>query len=252
MRCDSCNKNLIKDDRRTELSELGEDATDGQVADYFAAELSGDYAAWGIGVVEYSCPSCHRVYQIITDELTSYDPLVLNWHEKAKEGDYFSRFVFEYLAFIALLKNKLFIGAGSDREAIQALKQDTDREDAYVAAIAAHEPLRRLWQYVMAELGQAPLHNSSRDLDNPKIDAWWNSTGFEPKKDDKVPQGVVRSLSDWGNMVEFWHGVRNNLFHGGKNPAIRRDCFLVEYAYLTLAPFMENEISQMSRDAVGE
>lgn len=244
MRCDSCGKKLIKVDRRTELTELDEDATDGQMADYFAAELSGDYGAWGIGIVEYRCPSCQRAFQFITDELTSYDPLIVSWHEKAKEGDFFSRFVFEYLAFVALLRNKLFIGAGSDRRTIQALKRDRTREEAYVAAIGDYESLRRLWQDVMAELGRAPLYNSSRDLDNPEIDVWWNNTGFEPKKDDKSPQGVVRSLSDWGNMVEFWHGVRNNLFHGGKDPTIRRDCFLVEHAYRTLASFMENEINQ--------
>jgi hypothetical protein len=245
MRCDSCDINLIKVDRRTELAELDEDATDGQMADYFAAEQSGDYGSWGIGVVEYRCPRCHRAFQFITDELTSYDPLIVSWHEKAKEGDYFSRFVFEYLAFVALLQNKLFIGAGSDRKAIQALKRDTDRARTYVTSIANHELLRRLWQDVMTELGQTPLHNSSRDLDYPKIDVWWNNTSFEPKKDDNSPQGAVRSLSDWGNMVEFWYGVRNNLFHGGKDPTIRRDCFLVEHAYRTLALFMENEISQM-------
>lgn len=246
MRCDSCDKKLIKVDRRTELAELDEEATDGQMADYFAAELSGDYGAWGIGIVEYRCPSCQRAFQFITDELTSYDPLIVSWHEKAKEGDFFSRFVFEYLAFVALLQNKLFIGAGSDRRTIQALKRDRAREEAYVATIGEYEPLRRLWQDVMAELGRAPLHNSSRDLDNPEIDVWWNNTCFEPKKDDKSPQGVVRSLSDWANMVEFWHSVRNNLFHGGKDPTIRRDCFLVEHAYRTLALFMENEISQSS------
>ena len=169
---------------------------------------------------------------------------IRSWHEKAKDGDFFSRFVFEYLAFVALLKNKLFIGAGSDRRAIQALKRDMAREEVYVAAIGEHEPLRKLWQDVMAELGRAPLRNSSRDLDNPEIDVWWNNASFELKKDDESPQGVVRSLSDWANMVEFWHSIRNNLFHGGKDPTIRRDCFLVEHAYRTLAAFMENEISQ--------
>jgi len=245
LRCDNCNKTLIKLDRRAELAELDEDATDGQMADHFAAELSGDYGAWGIGIVEYYCPKCDRTFQMMTDELKSYDPLIVSWHEKAKEGDYFSRFVFEYLAFVALLQNKLFIDAGSDRRAIQALKRDAARGQAYLAAIASHEPLRKIWQDVMTELGRFPLHNSSRDLDYPEIDVWWNSSGFEPEQDDKSPRGIVGSLSDWVNMVEFWYGVRNNLFHGGKNPNIRRDCFLVEHAFRTLAIFMENEISQM-------
>lgn len=236
---------MIKVDRRTELAELDDDATDGQTADYFGAELSGDYGAWGIGIVEYSCPSCYRVYQIVTDDLKSYDPLILNWHDKAQDGDYFSRFIFEYLALSALLKNKLFIAADSDRKAIQSLKQDKNRETTYIAAIAAHEPLRTAWQDVMTELERAPLHNSSRDLDNPEIDVWWNSVDFKPEKDNKSPKGIIRSLSDWGNMVEFWHSVRNNLFHGGKNPNIQRDCFLVEHAYVTLASFMNTEISEI-------
>lgn len=245
MKCDSCNKTLRKVDRRTELAELDENATDGQMADYFAAELSGDYGAWGIGIIEYYCPNCDRYLQLISDELKSYDPLIVSWHEKAKEGDYFSRFVFEYLAFIALLKNKLFIGIGSDRKAIQALKQDSSRQETYCAAIAKNEPLRMLWQKVMAELEQTPLYNSSHDLDDPEIDKWWNSSGDIPAEAGESPNGIVRSLSDWENMVEFWYGVRNNLFHGGKDPNIRRDCFLVEHAFRTLDAFMENEIGQM-------
>ena len=245
MKCDNCGKKLIKVDRRTELAELDEGASDGQMADYFAAELSGDYGAWGIGIVEYRCQSCGRYFQYISDELKSYDPLIINWHEKAKERDYFSRFVFEYLAFIALLQNNLFIGEGSDRRKIQSLKQDVVRREDYLASIEKQEPLRKHWQDVMSELAHEPLHNTSRDLDNPEIDRWWNCSGFELKEDDDAPKGIVRSLSDWENMVEFWYGVRNNLFHGGKNPNIRRDCFLVEHAYLTMKSFMESEISKM-------
>lgn len=227
------------------MADLDDDATEGQIADHIAAGLSGDYGAWGMGVVEYMCPRCNKVYQIVTDELRSYDPLISNWHEKAKEGDYFSRFMFEYLAFSALLKNNLFIGAESDRNAIQELKRDAVREQAYVANIALHEPLSRLWQAVIDELAQSPLYNSSRDLDNPEIDSWWNSAGANPERNDGRPKGVIRSLVDWVNMVEFWHSVRNNLFHGGKNPTIRRDCFLVEHAYLTLASFVDAEIDRL-------
>lgn len=246
MLCDHCHKKLDKVDRRTELADLDEDATDGQMADYLAAELTGDFGPWGIGVVEYACPNCHRIFQIVTDELQSYDPLIVSWHEKAKEGDYFSRFVFEYLAFCALLKNKLYMGASSDRAAIQQLKQDRRRANTYIEDVANDEPLRRCWQEVVDELSRMPLHNSSHDLDNPEIDRWWNSAGMAPEKDDTFPKGRVRSLSDWENMVEFWYGVRNNLFHGGKSPTIKRDCFLVEHAYLTLAPFMEREIDPMA------
>ncbi|HEV2682713.1 MAG TPA: hypothetical protein VGV14_19600 [Rhodanobacter sp.] len=246
MLCDHCHKKMHKIDRRTELTDLDDDATEGQMADYFAAELTGDVGAWGIGIVEYACPSCHRVFQIMTDELQSYDPLIVSWHEKAREGDYFSRFVFEYLAFCALLKNKLFIGANSDRAAIQQLKKDEWRAKSYVKDVATDESLLRYWQEVVDELSRVPLHNSSHDLDNPEIDRWWNSMGEAPDKDDTFPKGIVRSTSDWENMVEFWYGVRNNLFHGGKSPTIKRDCFLVEHAYLTLASFVERELQQMA------
>jgi len=245
MICDNCNKTIRKVDRRTELAEFDENATDGQMADYFSSELSGDYGAWGIGIVEYYCPNCDKYFQIISDELKSYEPLIVSWHEKAKEGDYFSRFVFEYLSFIALLQNILYIGAGNDRKVIQALKCDTSRREIYLAAIAGDESLCMLWQEVMAELEQTPLHNSSRDLDDPEIDKWWNNSATVPVENNESPKGIIRSLSDWENMVEFWYGVRNNLFHGGKDPNIRRDCFLVEHAYRTLDTFMENEISQM-------
>lgn len=246
MLCDHCHKKMDKVDRRTELADWDDEATDGQMADYLAAEASGDYGAWGIGIVEYECRRCHRVFQIMTDELKSYDSLILGWHEKAKEGDYFSRFVFEYLAFCALLKNKLFIAIDNDRRAIQALKRDEGRKKAYVAAIAGDEALFKRWQAVINELGQRPLHNSSRDLDLPEIDAWWNNTSDDIARAENAPKGVVLSPTDWGNMVEFWYGIRNNLFHGGKSPTIQRDCFLVEHAYLTLRAFVEAEVGGMA------
>ena len=98
----------------------------------------------------------------------------------------------------------------------------------------------------MTELRRTPLLNSSRDQDNPEVDIWWNSASFKPEAKSESQKGVIRSLSDWMNMVEFWYGVRNNLFHGGKDPAMRRDRFLVEQAYRTLAYFMEAEVRQMA------
>jgi len=41
------------------------------------------------------------------------------------------------------------------------------------------------------------------------------------------------------NMVEFWHSIRNNLFHGAKNPENERDQFAVKYGYRTLNELME-------------
>lgn len=58
MKCTKCNRTMAKIDRRNEMADLEEDATEGQVADYFSAELSGDNGAWNIGIVEYYCRNC--------------------------------------------------------------------------------------------------------------------------------------------------------------------------------------------------
>jgi len=155
---------LIKIDRREELADLDDEATDGQIADYFAAELSGDNGAWNIGIVEYQCRRCKKTFEIISDELKDYHSLVLRWHQKAEDGDFFSRFVFEYLAFIAHLRNNLFIGAASDRRAIQHLKQDAIRARSYLYAVESNKSLLGMWQSVIEELNRNPLHNSSKDL----------------------------------------------------------------------------------------
>lgn len=246
MKCEYCNQKLIKIDRREEMADLDDEATDGQMADYLAAELSGDNGAWNIGIVEYQCSRCKKTFEIISDELKDYHSLVLRWHQKAEDGDYFSRFVFEYLAFIAHIRNNLFIGAASDRRAIQLLKQNAILEKNYLQAVKGNKSLLEMWQSVIKELNRNPLYNTSKDWDYPEIDAWWNSIGNEADKDDQSQKGIVRSVSDWGNMVEFWYSVRNNLFHGTKDPNVRRDCFLVEHAYRTLAIFMDNEIAAAS------
>lgn len=228
------------------MAELEEDATDGQQADYFAAELSGDHGAWNLGIVEYLCPNCGLRYQLQHDDLPNYTGLIFGWHKKAREeDDYFSRFVFEYLAFIAHLKNNLFIEETRDRRVIQALKRDQVRRTRYLNYVNNDEQLRCVLQRLMDELKVNPLHNSSLDLDYPEIDIWWNCSDLQPVPGKTSRRGVIRSVDDWENIVEFWYGVRNNLFHGGKSPSIKRDQFLVEHAYETLKVFMEAELSDL-------
>jgi hypothetical protein len=221
-----------------EMEELEEDATDGQMADYFAAEESGDMGAWGVAVVGYECPSCGVNFETLGDTLKDYDELILGWHIKSKEGDCFSGYVFEYLSFVAWLKNIHFIGANTDREAIQVLKADGELEREYLQVIQSNDKLKAVWDEVIKELKREPLHNSSRDYDNPEIDGWWNNKVGKKNLRDLTPKGIVNSIEDWVNMVEYWYGVRNNLFHGGKDPNIKRDCFLVEHAFITLHEFM--------------
>lgn len=245
MNCQKCGRQLVKLDRRLEMAEADEDVTEGQMADYFAAEESGEYGAWSLAIIEYECRHCKTFYQIQGEELNSYKKLILSWHQKALENDDpFSSFVFEYLAFIAHLKNNLFYETEKDRDAIQWLKQNEDRKNKYLNHISADTHLRITWNKIIKELRERPLHNSSHDLDNPEIDKWWNSDGNGPNRDTQTPRGMVHSTSDWSNMLEFWCGVRNNLFHGGKSPDFERDCFLVEHAFITLKEFMDLEMSE--------
>lgn len=76
MRCDKCGRNMVKVDRREEMTDLDDDATDGQIADFFAAEMSGDAGAWSVGVIEYHCARCDAYHQIQEDELTNYKSLI--------------------------------------------------------------------------------------------------------------------------------------------------------------------------------
>ena len=244
MKCRNCGRQMRKIDRRNEMADLDENATDGQMADYLATELSGDNGGWNLGIVEYRCSNCGFEDQVVNDQLQSYDPLIMAWHKKAASGDCFSQFVFQYLSFIAHIKNKLYYEEISDRSAIQKLKQDDRIKNNYLSMIQQDEELRQAWNEIVEELDSQPLHNSSTDPDHPEIDKWWNSDGKKQNTDDNASNGKVLSLDDWGNMVEFWYGVRNNLFHGGKNPSIGRDVFLVAHAFRTLRPLMESETHQ--------
>jgi hypothetical protein len=247
MKCDKCGRKLLKVDRRVELAEPDEDATDGQMADYYAAEMSGDMGNWGVAILDYWCESCEINYSQISDTLKSYDELIVRWHEKAEGGDYFSRYIFEYLAFTAYLKGKLIVDARSDRNAIQRLKRDAMKGRAYLLKIERASGLKKFWNQLIDELKEEPLHNSSRDYDNPEMDEWWNNVGDQIADGVKGQKGIVHSVQDWPNMVEFWYAIRNNLFHGGKDPDVQRDIFLVEHAYRTLKEFMKLEIGSHSQ-----
>lgn len=223
------------------MADLYEGASDGQIADYVAAELSGDHGAWNLGIVEYRCRGCGTSLELQSDALPNYMDLIIGWHQKAAdEDDHFSRFVFEYLAFIAHLRCNVFYQEVNDRHVIQALKRDGTRRGQYVERVKTEKGLLAVLRRLLVELRRHPLHNSSHDPDYPEIDTWWNSSGPQPTGAE--PRGVLRSVHDWENLVEVWYSVRNNLFHGGKNPSVARDCFLVEHAYETLKVFMDTEV----------
>lgn len=242
MKCNECNKQMVKVDRREEMVDLDEDATEGQSADYYAAELSGDMGDWQTGIVEYLCERCDLTIELISDSLQDYKSLITGWHRKAMQGDYFSRYVFEYLAFAAHLKAGIAMGAFTDRMAVQMLKRNNRAKEHYLARIGAQADLKEAWHELIRELSERALHNSSRDYDNPEIDGWWNNHADKKEDGTEGREGVVIDLGDWDNMVEFWYGVRNNLFHGGKDINVQRDCFLIEHAFKTLNAFMKLQL----------
>lgn len=53
--CKNCRLVMKEVNREQVINELDEDATEGQMADYFAAELSGDTSAWESTEVTYKC-----------------------------------------------------------------------------------------------------------------------------------------------------------------------------------------------------
>ncbi len=172
-----------------------------------------------------------------------YKRLIQNWHIRAAEEDYFSKFVFEYLAFIAHLKTQLYPIGGDDRCAIQKLKQSQDFKRKYLQRISSKRTLEDNWKHIKTKLEQMRLGNASRDPWNVEEIEWWNCDRDElnqrtPEEIEKT-KGVVHSLDDWGNMIEFWYAIRNNLFHGAKDPENERDQFAVKYGYRTLKELME-------------
>jgi len=169
-----------------------------------------------------------------------YDQLIKNWHTKASDEDYFSKYVFEYLAFIAFLKKKKFTNLSGDRNAIQKLKQNEDIKNLYLKKFISDQNIQNAWQNIKNELDRVRLGNVSQNGEGVEEIKWWNYSGDQLPPDANInDKGVLRDLTDWGNMVEFWYSIRNNLFHGGKDPQDERDQILVENGYKTLSALME-------------
>ena len=170
----------------------------------------------------------------------NYNQLIKNWHTKASDEDYFSKFVFEYLAFIAFLKKRKFIDATNDRNAIQRLKQDESTKSIYLQKITSDEVIKKSLEKIKEELDRAPLGNVSGNGSEVEEIKWWNCSSIQlTTQTDQLSSGRIRDLNDWGNMVEFWYSIRNNLFHGSKNPEEGRDKLVVEHGYKTLSPLVE-------------
>ena len=155
----------------------------------------------------------------------NFERLIRNWHSQViEQPDYFAKFVFEYLAFIAYLKRiKHF--QGDDRSTIEQLKQDSNTQRQYSKVIERDPELQQTWHTVISELSRCPIKNVSRPN---QLSLHWRGN----------VAGVINSVDDWSNIIEFWYTIRNNLFHGDKDPESERDMLMAQYGYSTLAPLI--------------
>lgn len=174
-----------------------------------------------------------------------FDRLIKNWHSKASEEDYFSKFVFEYLAFIAYLRKKRFKSeeGEDDRNTIQRLKQDNETKTAYLKRIQSNKKLKSAWEEIKKEFDEKAFHDAARLSLGRGEHTWWNCSHLksheQTEEEERKTKGVIHNLEDWENMVEFWYCVRNNLFHGEKDPEHKRDEFAVGFGYKTLSELVE-------------
>ncbi len=155
--------------------------------------------------------------------MTYYD-LIIQWFKRSEqEKDYFTKFIFLYISFIAFISQRY--GEMSDRNKINSLKAELEAKYFYIRLIEKDNKLKDILVKLIAELNKQPIVNSTN-----RSDKYWN--------------GRLTSEENWNGLVEFWYRVRNNLFHGHKAPEFKRDQRLVRFAYKTLFPFMKNFIDR--------
>ncbi len=154
----------------------------------------------------------------------NYDQLIWKWYEKAVKEDYFSKFIFLYLAFIASLRKRFFVNSRTDRDAINSLKHAKGIKKIYLEEVGRKQELNVKINRLIKELKEKPLENIS--MNNERI--------------EKIS---IKNENDWENLIEFIYVVRNNIFHGEKNPEEFRDLNMVWYAYYLLQPLVTIMIS---------
>lgn len=165
---------------------------------------------------------------------------IKNRHYKAGEEDFFSKFMFEYLAFIAYVHRHRYSYENlNDRGSIQRLKQDDDIKNKYLSKISEDNNLSREWEILIKELNRRPLWDISKTKNVIENKWWWISTDEMQQSEVVVDSWKISWLQDWCNMVEFRHSIRNNLFHWWKDANDERDKLLVKWAYKTLRPLVE-------------
>ena len=130
----------------------------------------------------------------------------------------------------------------------RAIKQDENLKERYLLQIQSNQHLKNDWQHIKNTLDRVPLGASRNASDVQEIERWncaHDNIDQRTDEERRKTKGVIYSLEDWGNMVEFWYSVRNNLFHGTKDPESERDQFAVEYGYRTLRELVELFIEEI-------
>lgn len=65
MKCEKCNSIMIEINRETVMDdEMDEDLTEGQMADFMAEQLSGEFNNYGHTEITYECKKCGSVITI--------------------------------------------------------------------------------------------------------------------------------------------------------------------------------------------
>ena len=162
-------------------------------------------------------------------EETNYNRLIYSWYKKSVVEDYFSKFIFLDLSFIALLRKRFFVFSKTDGEAIASLKKAEKIKLIYFDFLKRDRQIETTFEALIRELNKEPLKNVSRN-------------------NRESPSIQIKDKEDWDNLIEFIYTVRNNLFHGEKDPESFRDSTMVYYAYSLLKPLVEILISYEAYD----
>jgi hypothetical protein len=156
---------------------------------------------------------------------------VNDWHNRAnkEKEDYFVKFIFDYLAFVALICHRNY-GNKSDRQLIQELKRNNEhiRENYY--SKANHHRINEIVEILKSD----PITNDT----NPN-DKWWDCVLDNCPNQVSPNDGIIESVDDFQNILEYIYRARNNLFHGRKGMNLRRDSLIVEYGFYLLNPLVE-------------
>ena len=86
-------------------------------------------------------------------------------HSKASEGNFFSRFNYEQLAFVDYLNNNPFLESENEAESIKKLKNDKIIRAEYLSQITYHRLLKKVWNS-MVEKSQLKLIDQQDIIQN--------------------------------------------------------------------------------------